>query len=519
MRANRGCDMISFAPWPRVCMALLFLASAACGGGRVALAGEAARATRAAERYEIGEEPDAVLGSTDPQALERIVQRAGREAGLGLRGDGRLALLARRFAGVPRVDAATLAFAARERGLVDADLALQRVRAASAELLAAALATELAPTLRALQPTHFGVFVHPDGRTASVLSGRRPSAFDPLPRQLPAGATIHLHGRLAATYQNPKLLVSGPSGSLVLPAGAGPEIELRVPARTAGVYRLELQARVQDRNQTLAELVLYVGVPPPDARSSMLAPRSLAAVSEALYARTAELRATHGLSPLAVDPRLELHAARNSQQLAAAPSADDASERLGGPSLWTVARARDAEALWLGLLSAGGLRARLLSADVMRVGIGVAKTSGGLVATHVLAPLAPVIDTELAAARVLAALNENRRARGAPALRPDPDLTQVARRAAAELGAHPEQSERDVVERANAELEHFGLAYRRVAAVAARVHDPLESAALEPALGAEVCAAGIAVMQDERGDSDELGVVVVLALGWERSGR
>src|SRR4029077_7867423 len=137
-------------------------------------------------------------------------------------------------------------------------------------------------------------------------------------------------------------------------------------------------------------------------------------------------------------------------------------------------------------VSQGAFRAQLLSADVTRIGIGVTQSPSGYVATHVLARAEKGhADAEVAPARILTALNENRRARGAVALRPDPELTRVARNAASELALHPEQSERDVVQRANTELEHFGLAYRRAEAVAALVGDPLEAAAPRPALDPE----------------------------------
>jgi uncharacterized protein YkwD len=500
---------------------MLSLACAACAGARVAgtESGSGSIDAEQAARYEIAETAQPVLGSNAGQALERAVQQAAREAGIALRGDGRLASLARQFANRREDDTAALALAAHARGLVDADLTLRVVRAASAELLAAALASELAAPLRALLPTHFGMFVHPGGRAASIVLGRRPLALEPVPRQLPRAATIHLRGLLAATDRNPKLIVVGPDGSVVLPSGAGPQFELNVPTRTAGVYRLELQALAGEHARALAKLTVYVGVTPLAEKPVAPAPISSSVLRRALYARSNELRAAHGLSPLGVDPRLELSAEHHSQQLTAASAQADppAAPLAEGTALLTVARGADEAALWTALVSQGAFRAQLLNADVTRIGIGVTQCPSGYVATHVLArPAATHADAELAPARILTALNENRRARGAVALRPDPDLTRIARRAANELAMHPEQSEHDVVERANAELEHFGLGYRRAAAVAALVQDPLEAAALEPALDPEAHAVGVAVAEGERPGMPEARVAVVIALGWER---
>jgi uncharacterized protein YkwD len=470
-----------------------------------------------AARYEIAEAAQPVLGSRDAPALERAMQQAAREAGVALRGDGRLALLARQFADRPD-DTAALASAAHARGLVDADLTLRVVRVASAELLAAAVGSELAAPLRALVPTHFGVFVHPGGRAASLVLGRRPLALEPVPRQLPRAATIHLRGLLAATQRNPKLIVSGPDGSVVLPSGAGPQFELNVPTRTAGVYRLELQALAGAHPRALAMLTVYVGVTAVPEAPAARAPISCERLRGTLYVRSAELRSAQGLAPLAVDPRLELSAEHHSQQLTAASAGAEPGAPIGeGGALLTVARGPDEAALWTALLSQGAFRAQLLSADITRIGIGVAQSPSGYVATHVLARASQGhVDSELAPARILTALNENRRARGAVALRPDPELTRVARHAANELALHPKQNEHEVVEHANTELEHFGLAYRRAEAVAALVRDPLEAAALEPALDPEARAVGVAVAEGERPGAAETRVAVVIALGWER---
>ena len=151
------------------------------------------------------------------------------------------------------------------------------------------------------------------------------------------------------------------------------------------------------------------------------------------------------------------------------------------------------------------------------LGIGVTRTAEGYVAVGVLAQLAKGEADDLAPARVLSALNQNRRARDAAALRPDPQLTRVAGDAAREFFTHAERDEREIIEHANRELDRFGLAYGRVTALAVLVADPLEAAALEPALDPNARAVGIAVARGERADGVPGGVAVVIALGWERS--
>jgi uncharacterized protein YkwD len=507
----------------RGCAAALLLYALGCAGTRGAE--PKVPAAPHAVRYDAAETAGAVRGDGDLATLERAVAQTASQAGLALRGDGRLAALAQQLATtVPDVD--VLDAAARELGLVDAGLSMQRIRASSAELLAATLASELGPRLRELGPTHFGAFVLPGGSAVSIVLGRRPLALDPVARELPRGAMIRLRGRLASHWSNPRLKVAGPDAQLLLPAGAGPEFELLVPTRAVGAYRLELSALVDGRSQALAELVVYVGAAPEreQARTRVAAPPALATLRERLYARTAALRVAHGLPTLAVDAALELRADAHSQVLAAdslsarAPNepSDSQGPASGPQALQTVARGSDEEALWSALVADGALRTRLLNPDATHLGIGVARASRTLIATHLLAQLGPALDPELGPARVLGALNENRRARGVVALRPAPELTDVAQRAASELAAHPERSSRDILARANAELERLRLAYGRVAAVAALVRDPLEAAALEPALDPSARAAGIAVAQSTATATGTARVAVVIALGWER---
>jgi len=230
-----------------------------------------------------------------------------------------------------------------------------------------------------------------------------------------------------------------------------------------------------------------------------------------LERRIAELRAANGLPPLQADPGLERHAARAGDARAHSALVLDT-----GLALRILAQGGDELALWRSLAGAAPGRAELLNPDVTHLGIAVRSIEDGLEAVVVLAQLAVAADVEVAAARLLQAINRNRGARGAPALQPDPTLTEVARRAANEFFQPPQRDEREVVERANAELERYGLRYRRVAALAVLVSDPLEAAALEPALDADARAVGIAAATGFRPDSGVRRLAVVVALGWER---
>jgi hypothetical protein len=490
--------------WRRAALAWLLLAGCAARQAPHAAARVAGGAP-----YDTAATRPAVLGDGDAPALADAVGQAARDAGFELRGDGRLARLAQLLP-----PASELETRARELGLVETAISAQRFEIDSDTSPNDALQASVREMLRSLRATHFGVFVEARSRAVRVVLARRPLTLAPIARTYAVGASVIVRGRLEPPYRNPKLIVSGPSGTLTLPAGEGPGFELQVPLREAGSYRLALHARAAQDSEALAELSVNAGTAAPaQAPADAVTPGALA---RALYARTAALRTAHGLPPLQADARLQLRADRDSAALAAGAAPAAPPEQRGGLMLRTLARGRDEAELWSALVADGGMRAQLLSAEVTHVGIGVARTGDGFVATHVLARLAPGVDDDLAPARVLAALNQNRVARTAPALRPDPQLTRVARDAAHAFFAHPERSEREILDQANGELDRFRLAYARVAALALVVIDPLEAAALEPALDPAARAVGVAVARGERPDADPGSVAVVLALGWDR---
>ncbi len=501
---------------------VLGAACAACGGPRATLRSGETGTLPLADRYDTAGRPDAVLGATDRDRLAAAAAAAARDAGVVLRGDGRLAVLARHFAGRcdSHVDARALLEAARRLGLIETSIELACARATGGRALAAALEGELRERLSAERATHYGLFVRDAASAAFVLS-RRPVALAPVPRSVQVGSPLRLRGRLDAVFAQPRLVVREPSGGVrSWPAGAGPDFDIQVPTPRAGCYVVSITARRGESTQMLATLIARAGDGGGVAQcaavpASGVSRQRLATQVRELERRIAELRIASGLPALATDAQLERAADQASTDSDGAPSAP-AREFVSGLVLTAVARADDPSSLWKALARDAGMRAKLLNPDVTHLGAGVRAGPDGYTAAVVVARLAPPADLDLAPARVLEAINRNRAARGAEALRPDAELTRVARHAASAFFATPEHSEREIVARANAELERFGLSYRRVAALAMLVSDPLDAAALEPALDADAGSAGIAVARGVRPGSRAHSVAVVIALGWDR---
>ena len=327
--------------------------SAACAGGRGhAGAAPSAHGQATLEAYDTVETSRPVLGAGEDEAsraeFARALQEVARDAGLELRGDGRLARLAQQLASDSAADSAldmkTLAAHARVFGVPEVAIEQRSVRSADRASLARAAATALSDTLRASHATHFGAFIADDGRSASVVLTRRPFTFAPVARRVPVGSSLALRGRLAASYRDLELVVSGPSGVSTLPAGEGSEFELRLPMRVAGDYRLSLQATAAEQKQTIAALVVSVGDVKPAPRSADTTSSS-AQLVQALYAHSTALRTERGVAPLQVDRGLELRAEHESAALAAGAAPDVLLTRQGLP-LRAIARGRDERALW-----------------------------------------------------------------------------------------------------------------------------------------------------------------------------
>jgi hypothetical protein len=502
---------------------VLGLTSAGCAGPSGALRATPASAP-AADRYDTGERPQPVLGARDPEVLSAAAHAAARSAGVPLRGDGRLALLARDLASECARDRAEHERheAAGRLGLVEPHLELGCVSARSAAALPAAIERELRARLSARPATHFGLAVRADGESAAFVLSRRSLTLAPVPRRVEAGTPLRLRGRLDAVYAQPRLVVRSPSGAKSWPGGDGPDFDLQVPTSEQGCYSLALLARAGEQVHTVAELTVRAGG---DGSEPPCAPESAAVASTAqlvlhargLLQRIAALRAANALPSLATDRQLERAAARAGERAGAEIEPEPKAAEFGsGLVLLALARAADGSGLWSALAGDPALRAKLLNPDVTHVGVDVRAAPEGWSAIVLLARLAPAVDVELAPARVLDAINRNRAARSAAALRPDAALTRIAQRAANAFFEQPVQSEREIVAHANAELERFGLSYRRVAAVAVVVADPLEAAAFEPALDPAAGAAGVAVAAGVRPGSEVRSLAVVVALGWER---
>jgi hypothetical protein len=444
--------------------------------------------------FDVAVRPRPVRGD-DAAALQTALEALHRGLALPITGDGGLAELAARVGA--DATAEQLQVAASELGLVDGKLSVHRLPRGGDGSWGAHTRESLRAVLAAQRPTHYGaVVVAPDH--ARVVYGRRPAELA-APRRVEVGEPIALRGRLPAVARSPVVEVVDPGGAFrALPAGPGPDFEVQLETPRQGTYRV----RVRDAAARVwAQLAVHAGQPSQPAGDDVGA-RTPARLE--IYQRLQARARARGRAVLRVAPELE-EAASGEAKLA------------GQLVLRGRVRGAGLEELIGALERDPGCRAALDHPDVTHVGVHLARRAGGFELSLVTARLPSASAPELSAARVLEAINRNRRARGSAPLVPNARLGEVARRTAAARLRGELADEDAMVAAANAELERFSLAYRRVAALVARVGDPTEASALEPALdaGASVIGVGIARL-GTASRAEGKPFVVVLALGWSR---
>jgi uncharacterized protein YkwD len=437
--------------------------------------------------------------------LAASVQALSRRRAHPLRRDARLSELARRCA--PELEAAAASGEGRcterarlELGLIDGALWAHALKRSPGAAWAPGEDGELVAQLRSGGASHYGVGVSSDGRRGLVVFGRRPALLSPVPRHVQPGAELRVRGRLPAPHTRPVVEWAGPDGAYrAFPAGEGVDFDVSLKAVGQGGHQITVRGHSAGQVATVARMRVQAGQPGRGHAAGMVAAGDLASIREAVDG----MRRDAGLSPLRPSPSLA-HLARN-------PGADGTSASAAADGC--SARAARASALAAALRAQPRCRALAARADLDAVGVAVEREGRVLVVRVRLGRESPADpDGELAAARLHARINRNRRARGAPALRPDPRLSEAARAAAGAFMRGELSDERALAEAANARLERLSIAYRRVTAVVAVVDDAMQAAALEPVLDAGVSEVGIGLSRRPLDGS----IAVVITLGAAR---
>ncbi|HET9598114.1 MAG TPA: CAP domain-containing protein, partial [Anaeromyxobacteraceae bacterium] len=351
----------------------------------------------------------------------------------------------------------------------------------------------------------------------------------PVPRQLPAGGTTRLEGKVLGDVARTTVLVGDPSGKLeTIGPKDGPAFAADLKCGDKpGVLLVEVRGEQGAGATAAARFPIGCGVELP--RSTPI-PQAEAAVDPAasekkLLDAVNALRASAGVRPLALDEAVAKVARDASQaQSRATGSAVDfdvagALAKADVPSplvlLNPAAAFTPDEAQWR-LTTSPQHRSNMLNPNATHAGVGVvAAREGKEVAipvyyvTELLVRELPVIDTEAMRGRLREAVATRRRDARAEPVKPDPLLEDVAQKYAAALasgkGKPPEQTLNDVV-------SPLYKAMRVVSVTAGTKLDPLEIVE-EPGVASAGKAFGVGVAQGFNNVLGKNAVYVAIIVG------
>lgn len=484
------------------------------------------------------------LGGAIASEVRAGVERAAQNNSMPLEGDPRLAQLAQWVAdrlgpeGEPPPNE-VVEFFARHLGLVEPVPHIM-VLGQPGDTLEEGVAGSTGQFMQRQTYNRYGAAVVERGglSVAVVLLSWRWVELEPIPRQVDAGTPLTVRGRLTGAHRNPTVVVASPDGQVRrLPAGSGPEFDVRVPTAAPGVYQVEVVGRGEHGDTVIANFPVYAGQPIPERvrfdRSTDAGGRDVESVRRELFDLVNETRREAGLPPLREHVGVREVALAHSRDMAehdfighTSPQSGTASDRVraagltSGLVLENIGRGYGAAEIHRGLMESPGHRANLVNPDVTHVGIGVVAQPEGarsaFIVTEVFLRMSERVDLTGAPERLVALINRARSARGAPAVELEDHLNEAAQRAADEFFRDPSLSQQDAVDDASGSLRRFAIAYRRIGGVMAIVASVDEAGALEPTLDPDVRVAGIGVAQGTRPDTGPNAIAVVIVLAWPR---
>jgi len=486
-----------------------------------------------------------VRGGGDTEGVESAVAAAASARGVTLIGDPRLATLSEWMAaelgpGGEPPPSEVIDFFAWNLGLTDPTPHVIVHGLPDRASVEANVQASVERFLERQPYTHWGAVVLPrNGLWIVVLTlSWRFGTIEPVDRRFATASPIPLRGTLAEGYSNPLIVVDGPTGDVLrLPAGSGPNFDVRVPIDGNGAYQIEVLARGPLGEAVITNFPVYVGIDIPTEVSLTVEPTTgstdVTSVRSELLSLLNETRRGSGLPELTCDARVDAIALAHSVDMRTndylghqSPTTGTPADRVtaaglhSGLVLENIGRDYTAAGIHRGLLASPGHRANLISSGVNTCGIGVVaqETEGrtAFVATEVFLRFAQAIDVSAAPAEVLAAINRARTGRGASALENEENLRTAAQDAAQAFFDDPSLTQDDVVERAGGSMRRFAMLFRRVGGVMAVVSTLDEASTLEPTFDPELDFVGIGVAQGTRPDVGENAIAVVIMLGWGR---
>ena len=407
--------------------------------------------------------------------------------------------------------------------------------------LAERVERELDQILGQQRYTHVGAAtLERDGTVfAVVVLSWRWARIDPVPRSLPAGATIALRGELQRGVHDAELVVSYPDGtSFRSAAKPGTSFALEAPTRGRGEHRVELLANSELGDTVVANFPVYVGVPPTTSIlvAGELADASGAQLDEAaakrhLFELVNRERKRAGLSTLVARDDLERIARAHSEDMQqhgfvghTSPTTGDASARVKRAGVRTslvlenIGRGYSADEVHRGLMDSPGHRANVLNPDATHIGLGLVLAPEdqriAYLVTELFARFAEKIDVEDARDDLFASVNRERTRRGLRALVNDKTMAELAAQTAQTFFTEAHSDRQRLVEQLNKNAASKQLGYARIGTMLTVVTAAQEAAAIDALLDPNARGLGLGLAQGTRDDTIENAIAVVALVGY-----
>ncbi len=529
---------------------LLSALASGCGGARPHPAREA-RPVRytppaaAAQTYATDSSERVAPTAERGQLLRGAIEKASRDAGNPLQGDGRLDQLAAWVSahldqdGNPPPHQA-VDFVAHHLGLPEPSPHLLVLEVPNHEPLEEIVERHAAEIVQTHPYTHYGSVVRSrtHGATIVAVLSWRWFHMSPVLRNPDPGA-LRVQGELAAGYGRPELVVTMPDGeSRHLPAGSGPKFDVTVPAHKAGSYRVELLAEGARGATVVANFPVFVGMDEPQqvvvneplSAGEPLQPDDF---KERLLVLANADRSERGLAPLELDAPLGAVAEAHSVDMRdngfvghTSPTTGVAADRVKRAGIRTavvrenLGRGYSAEEVHSGLMQSPAHRANLLDPDVTHVGIGIAISDNGgrhaFLVTELFIRVIPSIDLDDAPEQAAEIINRMRKAKGAPPLELDDTLSEHAQEAAEAYFEQARISDNALVARTSRQLKTLDLPYRRLGTLMTLVSSLAKTAEVDALADPSLTAMGLGVAQGTRKDTLPNAIAVVVVMAWPR---
>jgi uncharacterized protein YkwD len=416
--------------------------------------------------------PDPVRG--DPGSEQEL---ALINAGLSstLRGDGRLAALAREIAGLVDANAQDFDLAwlepmARVHGLANPTLQLSIGTRSTIEGAHEDLLNRSVPIAKQYEATHFGASAVNRGAywALVIVLDRRPYEMAPVPTSLAEPGDVTVDVQVAESQKDPSLTVQSPDGEVhTVARGHGRDLKHLLHLEK-GLWRIEIVATGAHGPLPLANFLLPVGVALPVERPEAAAksPAGWASTDPADFVTALngildDERRSHQLPAVTRDEHLDAVALGHSSDMRDHAFFGHISPTTGGPGdrikragvpAWTVreniARGYSPEEVHRGLMSSPVHREAILAGDVDKLGLGVAALSeGNHTAFYVTELFArtprPISNTE-AVRTLLQRMNDERARKGFPAIQATDGLCRDAAVAALRFFREPALDQNDL---------------------------------------------------------------------------